>query len=283
MRRLVEGFLASALVLVLASVAGTAATAATVASAAPGGGPAPVAWASAEQQALTAVAGFLGDGGLGPPQPVGPLVASTIETAKGAVPVEQGTVVADDAAGTVVMDVALLGGTQVIVSEMRPAGGFAGHTLVLDPGSQRTFHAYALGGNPSAAAAVHRHDAVVARSAVLYGPARPQARLVTYEGCYANPQAPIVYGTAYGFLMQGQGVVACQGTRTIALDTALYRDFTSVSEAQGSHYGTYYSLDTFYTCYSIVGHNPFVTTQLWSINGALQPGTQSAWRTLSCA
>lgn len=282
---------AGALALVL--VGGTGAWAAV--AAAPGGPTAPGGPAApggperstVQGQAVQAVAGFLGDAGLQSVATSGPVVTSTVATASGPVTVLQWTLVASDASGPVVLSLSWLGGTQLVVTETRPVDGFSGETLVLVPGSSSIQGTYQVGRSAASAAASHRVApgavAVAAHFAVLHPRGNHQrAQLVTYLGCYPAPQNPTVIGSVYGPLIQGEGIVDCSTPRSLGIIAGIYKGYARVGTASGSGYGYYYSLNAYAPCYAS-GGNYFVTTELWSVNGAQQPGTQSGWSYLDCA
>ncbi|MGH9088918.1 MAG: hypothetical protein ACRDYZ_12550 [Acidimicrobiales bacterium] len=258
--------LVGALALVVAS--GTGARAATT------GAPGPVqAPGGLQRQALTAVSGFLGDGRLQPVSASGPAVSSTVTTPQGPIPVVEWTLTTSDASGPVVLVLAWLGDTQLVVNAVRPDAGFSGETLVLAPGSSTIQGAYPLGRSVPSTSATTPRGVVDA----------PLAVPSTFDGCYPAPQNPTVIGSIYGPLVEGEGIVDCAQPRTLAMIVSLYEGFSRVGTASGSTYGYYYALDAFYPCRGISGTSSFITTELWSVNGALQPGAQSGWSALACA
>ena len=131
--------------LAVAPAATSAATSTSTSSGAPN-------WSSLEQTALGVTAGARGDGTLDVVGGPSSVAQSTITTASGPVSLAQQTVVATDQSGVVVLDLALLGGRQLVVSEMSPAANDQGETLVLAPGTSTVTGTYRLAGASQATA-----------------------------------------------------------------------------------------------------------------------------------
>jgi len=247
-------------------------------------------WSSLEQTALGVTAGARGDGTLDVVGVPSSVAQSTITTASGPVSLAQQTVVATDQSGVVVLDLALLGGRQLVVSEMSPAANDQGETLVLAPGTSTVTGTYRLAGASQATAqtavlrtASHRHGTgIVASDGVLHRGGHVVATLATAGGCFPAPQEPGVISSVYGPLIQGTGVIDCTSSpETLAQIIGLYMGSTQLNNAGGATYGSYLAINTYSPCYSSSAHS-FQTAELWSINGALQTGANSGWSSLNC-
>src|SRR6185437_11489097 len=92
-------------------------------------------WEALEQSALQAAANAQGEPTLNVAGLPSVPVRTTVTTPSGPVSLSQETVVSTGRSGTVVVNVAVLGGRQEIVSEMNADQNFAGETLVMAPGS----------------------------------------------------------------------------------------------------------------------------------------------------
>jgi hypothetical protein len=247
-------------------------------------------WSSLEQTAMGVTAGARGDGPLNVAGLPSPVVQSTITTPSGPVSLAQQTVVATDRSGVVVLDLALLGGRQLVVNEMSPANDDQGETLVLAPGTSTVTGSYRLSGGSAATTATtalrtatHRdRGGIVASDGVLHRGGRHTATLVTAGGCYPVPEPPGVIGSIYGPLVQGTGVIDCTSSaETLAEIVGLYRSSTEVGSATGSDYGSYLGINAYAPCYSSSSHS-FQTDELWAVNGAVDGGAASQWSSLNC-
>ncbi len=247
-------------------------------------------WSSLEQTALGVTAGARGDGTLDVVGVPSSVAQSTITTASGPVSLAQQTVVATDQSGVVVLDLALLGGRQLVVSEMSPAANDQGETLVLAPGTSTVTGTYRLPGASQATAetavqrtASHRHGTgIIASDGVLHRGGHHVATLVTAGGCYPVPEDPGVIGSIYGPLVQGTGVINCTSSaETLAEIVGLYRSSTEMSNATGSDYGSYLAINAYTPCYSSSAHS-FQTDELWAVNGTVEGGSASGWSSLDC-
>lgn len=249
-------------------------------------------WLDLQQTALTVVGQYRGHGPVGMVgQPSSPS-SSSMTTPSGVVSVTQEFIEASDQAGTVVVQVVLLGGQQLVVSEMNPEQGYEGATLVLQPGSSAIAGVYPLHGQASGTsdsdATVHRsirrsRGAVQAIDATSSSSGHRVDRLVTIGGCHPAPQAPGVISSMYGYLIQGEGVIECYNSETLSLIVSIYEGSTHVgTTAGGSGSGIIYGLDAYAYCNVISGTNSFHTAQLWSVNGNLQGGATSGSSNLHC-
>jgi hypothetical protein len=251
-------------------------------------------WSTLEQTGLGAASTYRGDGALtavGSPSPVSD---STVTTASGVISVAQRTVVADDTSGTVLLNLTLLGGRQLVVTELSPGAGFAGATLVLEPGTSTVVGTYPRPGNDGTATttgAARGSNTVKASTATLrqtlssaHRSRRPVDRLVTIGGCAPYPAAPGVIGSTFGPLVQGEGVIECGTTETLSQVVSDYRGGTHVgSTATGSDRSTVLDVNAYYGCTVIGGTNGFHTAELWSVHGTLQGGATSGTANLHCA
>jgi hypothetical protein len=269
---------------------GALALAPTAVSAATSTGSGTANWSSLEQTALGVTASARGDGSLDVAGLPSPVAQSTITTASGPVSLAQQTVVATDQSGVVVLDLALLGGRQLVVSEMSPAANDQGETLVLAPGTSTVTGTYRLAGASQATAqtaalrtASHRHGTgIIASDGVLQRGGHHVATLTAAGGCFPAPQEPGVISSVYGPLIQGTGVIDCTSSpETLSQIIGLYMGSTQLSNAGGASYGSYLAINAYSPCYSSSGHW-FQTAELWSINGTLQTGADSGWSALSC-
>jgi hypothetical protein len=185
-----------------------------------------------------------------------------------AVTVDQRTVLVDDGTTQLLLGMTVLGGQQLIVDLIDPSTGHA-VTLVLAPGS-----------SDGSTDVQMRHTAHRATAPTGASPS-------VAGGCYASPDAPFVVGSIYGPLVKGIGVVSCPfGNESLSAMASLYERTASGSAHVGnggsaSVFGTYLAVDAYYGCAASTGHQ-FQTAQLWSVNGALQPGAASGWPTLGC-
>ena len=246
-------------------------------------------WSSLEQTALGVTATARGDGALDEAGSPTAVAESTIPTSSGSVSLAQQTVVATDQSGVVVVDLALLGGRQLVVSEVSPAANDQGETLVLAPGTSTVTGTYRLAGASQATAqtaalrtASRGGTRIVASNAVVHRGGRHVATLTAAGGCFAAPQSPGVISSVYGPLIQGEGIIDCTSSaETLAEIIGLYMSSTQLNNAGGATYGSYLALNTYSPCYSSSGHW-FQTAELWSINGTLQGGSDSGWSALNC-
>ncbi|HEX3946238.1 MAG TPA: hypothetical protein VHW47_00975 [Acidimicrobiales bacterium] len=273
---------------------GAAVVATTTASAAPvpttgGGTP---NWQSLEQTALGVTAGARGSGPLNLAGLPSPVTQSTVTTPSGPVSLSQQTVVSTDRSGVVVINTALLGGRQEIISEVSPADNYQGETLVLAPGSSTVTGTYHLAGVRPATAqtsALHaaghrsRKGGVVTASDGVYHPAGSgSATLTAAGGCGAYPQNPGVIGSIYGTLIQSTGIIDCSlAGETLAEIVGIYRNGTQIGSASGSGWGGYLGINAYAPCYSSYAHS-FQTAELWAVNGSLA-GADSGWSSLGCS
>lgn len=238
-------------------------------------------WSTLEQQAIEAVNGVMGAASSEVPSAQGPIVRGTVSTADGPVSVVQRTVVMSGGSGQLLLSLSWLGGTQLVVSAMAPAGGFSGVTLVLAPGTAQVDGVYPLGGASAVPTAeVRARRAVLASDAAV--PARRGAALAGYLGCYPAPQPPTVIGSVYGPLIDAVGVVSCPNYATIAIIAGMDEWGTEIGTASGSAYGTYYAVNVYHACYMQAAQNQFTTVQLWSVDGVLTGATSGA-SYLGCA
>jgi|GEM_PF-2149461 len=248
-------------------------------------------WEALEQSALQAAANAQGEPTLNVAGLPSVPVRTTVTTPSGPVSLSQETVVSTGRSGTVVVNVAVLGGRQEIVSEMNADQNFAGETLVMAPGSSSQVTAtYGLPGASHATAAtsaLHRHGrhaAVVAASdGVFHASAKADVNLAAAYGCWAYPQAPGVIGSVYGPLIQSEGVISCtSGVATLAIIVGLYQNNgAEKGSASGSGWGGYLGINAYAPCYQ-TSWNYFQTAELWSVNGAFQGGSDSGWSYLGC-
>jgi hypothetical protein len=254
-------------------------------------------WSTLDQTGLAAASTYRGDGELtviGSPSPVSD---STVATASGVISVAQRTVVADDSSGTVLLNLTLLGGRQLVVTERGPSDGFAGAALVLEPGTSTIAGVYpqaSIDGPPSAATAGatgHGSTTIAASTATLrqvsssaHRSRHGIDRLVTIGGCVPEPAPPGVIGSTFGPLVQGEGVIECGTTETLAEVVSDYRGNTHVGNtATGSDRGTWLGVDAYYGCSVISGTNSFHTAELWSVHGTVQGGATSSPANLHCS
>jgi hypothetical protein len=255
-------------------------------------------WSTLDQTGLAAASAYRGDGPLATVGNPTPVSDSTVATASGVISVAQRTVVADDSSGTVLLNLTLLGGRQLVVTERSPAAGFAGATLVLEPGTSTVTGTYPQPGTngttttTGATDAARPATAAIPVSAATLRQALPPAdrsrhgvdRLVTIGGCAPDPQPPGVIGSTFGPLVQGEGVINCGTTETLAEIVADYRGNTHVGNtATGSDRGTWLGVNAYYACSVISGTNGFETDELWAVHGTVEGGAQSSTSSLHCA
>jgi hypothetical protein len=249
-------------------------------------------WSTLDQTGLAAASTYRAEGALtvvGSPSPVSD---STVTTASGVVSVAQRTVVAEDTSGTVLVNLTLLGGRQLVVTERSPGAGLAGATLVLEPGSSTVAGTYPQPAIAGTATSATGHGSTVPISTATWRRVSQAAhrsrpgvdRLVTIGGCDPYPAPPSVIGSTFGPLVEGEGVTSCLTTETLALVVADYRGGTHVGNtATGSGRGTWLGITAYDGCSVISGTNGFHTAQLWSVNGIVQGGATSGTASLHCA
>ncbi|HVX22483.1 MAG TPA: hypothetical protein VHB02_14115 [Acidimicrobiales bacterium] len=252
-------------------------------------------WSTLRQSAMTAVGAYRGNGALAITEAPSPVSTSTVTTADGVISVAQQSFVATDAAGTVDVNVTLLGGRQLVVHEVDPTADYRGEALVLRPGTASVSGSYALPGTGRAATTQattaglvrttggHRHGGVPASGAVSHGHGM-NARLVTIGGCGANPSAPVVIGSTFGPLIDGEGVISCFLNESLAEIVSDYEGSTHVGNTNsGTGSGTWLGVNSYAACTIIGGTNSFHTAELWSVNGIFQGGATSSSSALHCA
>ena len=264
-------------------VVGTAAASPTVAS-----------WSTLGQTGLAAASAYRGDGALAAVGSPSPVSNSTVSTASGVISVAQRTIVATDTSGTVLLNLTLLGGRQLVVTELSPGAGYAGATLVLQPGSSVIAGTYPKPGTAATAVGntdtAHHGGAVRVSAATLrqvlsstHHSRRSVDRLASAGGCEPYPQPPGVIGSTFGPLVQGEGIVECITTETLSLIVANHRGGTQVGNtASGSDSGTWLGVNAYYGCTVIGGTNGFQTAQLWGDDGTIG-GATSGTSSLHCA
>ncbi len=228
-------------------------------------------WQTWEQQALSAVGSYRGHGPVTPTALPGPVSTSSVSTADGVVSVQQETIITRDDSGAVLLDVAVLGSQQVVVTEYGSASNYSGTTLVLRSGSTSIAGTYPLASaSTSASTAALRH------------PRHLVASLVTIGGCFPAPQRPTVIGSTFGPLVQGEGTVRCTVSENLAAIVSLYVGATHVgTSATGSDTGTTLAVNSYFGC-SSGGPNTFHTAELYSVNGIVQGGATSTGASLGC-
>ena len=273
----------------------SAATLATVpvAPALAGGatGASPSSWSTAEQTALGAAAGFRGDGPLAVVGAFSSITTSVVTTASGAVTVAQRSVVATDGSGVVVVNLTVLGGRQLVVTERSPSAGYSGETLVLGPGTSTVTGRYPLQGTTATALTSDGqrgrglHGGIVATDAVAHpSDRRPVARLVTIGGCGPRPQIPGVIGSTFGPLIDGEGIVTCSTGESLAEIVSDYEGSTHVGNtATGTGGGTHLGINAYAACTIVTATHSFHTAELYSVNGIVQGGATSSSANLHCA
>lgn len=284
-------------VVALVPVAGAVSALPVMTPPASAGPAATVSWSTLDQTGLAAASAYRGDGALAVVGSPSPVSDSTVTTASGVVSVAQRTVVADDTSGTVLVNLTLLGGRQLVVTERSPAADFAGATLVLEPSTSTVAGIYpqpAIAGaaaNTTTGAARHGSTAVPVSTATLrqvssaaHRSRHGVDRLVTIGGCGPYPAPPGVIGSTFGPLVQGEGVISCGTTETLAQVVSDYRGNTHVgNSATGSDRGTWLGITAYDGCSVISGTNGFHTAELWSVNGVVQGGATSGTASLHCA
>ncbi len=278
----------------LVTSAGALAVPATSASAATTTAPAAagVRWATLEQQAFQAVAGYRGDGALTATGAASPVVDSSVQTATGSISVVQRTVLATDRSGTVALLLTLLGGSQLVVNEGSPADGFQGAVLVLAPGTSSVDEAYPVAASAPATTTAHHRgrghrvatDAVVHSLAVGQSQGGNAARLAVTGGCGPAPEDPRVITSDFGPLVQGTGVIECSIAETLGIIVSIYRGLvTKVGTTNGTTaHGSTLTLNTYYACTVISGTHDFRTSEIWSVNGTDEGGSTSGESALHC-
>ena len=256
-------------------------------------------WPTLRQSALAAVSAYRGDGAVTVTETPSPVSTSTVTTADGVISVAQQSFVAADGSGAVDVNVTLLGGRQLVVNEANPAANYQGEALVLRPGSSSVAGAYALPGAKRASTADattaslvrtighhligQHHGGVVASTAVANHRSGAIARLVTIGGCYADPSAPVVIGSTFGPLIDGEGVISCSIAEALAQIVSDYQGSTHVGTTNsGTDSGKWLGVNSYAPCTTIGGTNSFHTAELWSVNGSLQGGATSPNANLHC-
>ena len=276
----------------LVSVAGAVSAVPIVTSSA-SASPTAASWSTLDRTGLAAASAYRGDGPLtavGNPSPVSD---SFVITASGTVSVAQRTVVAVDTSGTVLLNLTLLGSRQLIVTELSSGSSYSGAVLVLEPDSSTVEGVYPRPSTTEAPATTSVHRAAVGRASVatLREPSSsgPRSRggvdrLVTIGGCFPNPQTPGVIGSTFGPLVMGEGIISCGTPETLSQIVSIYRSGTQVGgSGSGSNSSNYLAVNAYYGCTVIGGTNPFVTAELWSVNGVVQGGRTSGTGNLHCA
>ena len=249
-----------------------------------GAGTPSVTWPSLEHTALVVAAAQRGDGSLVPNGAATAVVRSSVTTAEGPVGVAQRTVVAVDGSGPVVVQLSLLGGSQLVVDEQSPTDVSGGAVLVLRPGSDHVVGTYPID-RPTAATPVDVSGRVVeaVETAPLHPP-HPRRRLVTAGGCYGSPQTPLVIGSTFGPLVQGEGIVSCSLSESLSVIAALYSGSSQLGTAAGgSATGYYLAVDVYYGCSLTTGTRSFHTAELWAVDNVLEGGATSGSANLHCA
>lgn len=245
------------------------------------------AWTGYDQTALGAASAYGGLGTISMTTSPSEVTLTNATTPSGQIPVAQETIVASSSSGTVVLVVALLGGTQLVVNVLSESTGGQGTALVLQPGTSSVIGTYPLSAptvtaTTAATRAVHEAhtaDAVVRRA----GAHRHHARLETTGGCYPAPYAPVVISSTFGPLIDGLGVIRCLYAETLSLIVAIYKGFTRQgTQSGGSGGGTWYGINAYAVCSHISGTHTFRTSQLWAVNGVLQGGATSSNAALHC-
>ena len=269
----------------------TAPSATTTPTTAPGspasGNP---SWVSLEQTALQATSGARGDGTLNIAGLPSVPAQSMITTPSGPVSLAQQTIVGTDHSGTVVVDLALLGGRQLIVNELSPGDNFEGQTLVLQPGTSRVSHSYHIAGarsrgaNTTALKKSPGSSGIITASDGVYHPGSDgnRATLAAAGGCWAYPQNPGVIGSIYGPLIQGTGVIDCSlANENLSMIVGLYQTGSSSWTAGGSAYGSYLGENVYAPCYSSSVHG-FQTVEQWAVNSVYQGAVGSGISYYGC-
>lgn len=270
--------LAVGLVLAGGTVGGlglSAATAGTVAAAStpqPSPPSSPPDWATLEQQAFGAVAGYQRIGPLAATGGLSPAAESSFTLADGtAVPVVQRSVTTSDGQ---VLDLALLGGSQLVVTAASSVGGTV---VVLKPGSAQISAAYPLvaHGSSSTGPGAPVGTAAGGATAVLTS---------TPGNCYPEPGSPGVVGSIYGPLVMGVGEVICySNNENISILASIDENGSQVSGTSGaSGYTSLLQVAVYSQCTPVGWDNAFQTAQLWSINGTLEGGAVSPVAWLGC-
>jgi hypothetical protein len=243
-------------------------------------------WGQLQDAALAATANYRGDGPLHATEPPTPVSSSTITGTT--ITLQQRTLVTADSSGTVVLQLSLLGGQQLVVDEVAATAAFAGAALVLRPGSDAIAGAYPIPGGGvtrTTSAKRRRHTSEPITVDTLHLPTTESgARLDATGGCGPAPQLPRVITSTFGPLVQGLGIIECVQSETLSIIVGLYRGFfTHVGATSGtSGYSSYLGHDAYAPCSYISGTHDFRTSQLWSVNGNYQGGSTSGESALHC-
>jgi hypothetical protein len=277
-------------------------------------------WPTLVDQAFAAVQNY---DGAGPVTAIGPLsspMTSWVSTPNGMIAVNQLSVLASDQSGQFLVGVSDLAQQQLVVADVDPNSG-AGTTLVLQPSSEPVggsdpsdnpnpgwpwwwFFGWGVSGfaNSLTAGVSPAIDGGSAKPHVkhphfsgiehAYKMSEPTGDATTAGGlspnlaggCYAQPTTPIVVGSMFGPLVQGTGIVNCPfAPQSISVLASLYKNSHGVGNGGGaSTYGTSLAVNVFAGC-SPGGSNLYNTAQLWTLNGSLQSGAQSAVTRLGCS
>lgn len=250
-------------------------------------------WSSYDQDALSAAATYRGDGTLtmtSTPSAVTDAPAAASST--GQIAVSQQTVTASDGSGTVLLVLALLGGTQLVVNEIGQSSGGSGAALVLQAGTSSIAGAYPLT-QPSTTAtttarvtarrAVHEAHAVDTGTRHHGGHHARRGPVLATSNCWPEPYAPVVISSIFGPLIDGLGVVACNVFATMSLIVSVFRGGTRVGTVMGgTGGGTWLGINAYAVCTHISGSHLFHTAQLWAVNGVYQGGATSPNAWLHC-
>ncbi|MDA8356218.1 MAG: hypothetical protein M0Z95_07995 [Actinomycetota bacterium] len=244
-----------------------------------------VDWTTLEGTALAVAGKYIGGSPLRPAGPLGPIVTSNVDTTGEAISVAQRTLPATSGAGsgaTVQMQLVLLGDVQLVVDVESLDGSFQGAALVLAPGTHTVESVVPVPGSETSATAIvttarAATDPVGTANAAMSVP-------LTFPGCYGNPQPPVVIGSVFGPLIQGEGIVECLSPEPLGLIVSIYQGNTRVGNAAGgTGTGTYLPIDAYAQCVVTSGTHNFVTAELYSVAGYLQGSATSPSATLHCA
>lgn len=261
MKKLVAVLIAAVAPLVMLAIPASASTASQALS---------PSWQTWQHQALAAVGSYRDHGQVSMTSLPSPVSTSSIETSSGPVQVTQQSFTAQDSAGSVGVNVTVLGSQQVVVTSFSPGSSSGPQILVLTPGTSKVANAY------TANAAGQTAQTSGARKG------RTKVQLVTIGGCSAAAYAPSVIGSIFGPLVDGEGTISCSISETLAAIVSLYVGTTHVgTTAGGTDVGTFLGVNSYDPCVS-GGPATFHTAELWSVNGTLQGGGTSGGSYLGC-
>lgn len=195
--------------------------------------------------------------------------ASTFTSSTGAsVDVSQGSLVAQDADGTILVGASLLGGSQLVV-EMTGLSSGQSTIAVSDPGST----------------AVEEVDGPFQATVLASPDAGSDGASPDTNSCTDYFDTPTVIGSSFGPLIDGYGGISCNYDAYPALIVGLQEldngTATGIGNDADASGTTSASTNAYAPCTS-GGPNDFRTIILYNFNGGSLMGWDSSWTALDC-